>query len=174
MDASCDEMFGVLSDYDGYAEWAPDVVRSSVLVREGDVVVAEFLSPYLIGDKYVLEFVHSRPSSITYRQVDQYGSRGLQGSWQITAGGDGRTAVVVGRMEFRTDVWRRAANRRRTQLILSRRLDSLDRRVRCGAAASARASAAPSWSTLLNLGSDADAFAVSAPGARYLVTRIDA
>jgi len=22
MDASCDEMFGVLSDYDGYAEWA--------------------------------------------------------------------------------------------------------------------------------------------------------
>src|SRR5215470_17293907 len=94
--ATPDEVFSVLADYEHYVEWSPDVVAATVLAREGDVVVAEFLSPFLVEGKYVLEFVHSRPSSIIYRQVDQYESRGLQGSWRLAPAADAAATIVTG------------------------------------------------------------------------------
>jgi ribosome-associated toxin RatA of RatAB toxin-antitoxin module len=123
--AAPDDVFSVLADYEHYVEWSPDVVAATVLASEGDIVVAEFLSPFLVEAKYVLEFVHSRPSSIIYRQVDQYESRGLQGSWLLTATADTSVTLVTAQMDYRTEIWRRAADRRRAERILRRRFDAL-------------------------------------------------
>jgi len=124
MHATPEELFAVLTDYERYPDWSPDVVAAAVLVREGDIVVAEFQSPFLMDGKYILEFVHTRPSSITYRQVDQHDSRGLQGSWTLSASASGVT-VATGEMEFRTDLWKRGPDRRRADRVLRRRLDAL-------------------------------------------------
>ena len=133
--ATPEELFAVLTDYDRYAEWSPDVVASAVLVREGDVVVAEFQSPFLMDGKYILEFVHSRPSSITYRQVDQHDSRGLQGTWMLSASPGSAETLVTGQMEFRTDLWKRASDRRRADRVLQRRFDALQAHMSRGGSA---------------------------------------
>lgn len=136
--ATPEELFAVLTDYEKYPDWSPDVVAAAVLVREGDIVVAEFQSPFLMDGKYILEFVHTRPSSIAYRQVDQHDSRGLQGTWKLSASANGVT-VATGEMEFRTDFWKRGADRRRAERVLQRRVDALQAHVeamsRRGAAA---------------------------------------
>src|SRR5262245_63617539 len=92
--ATPEELFAVLTDYGKYPDWSPDVVAAAVLVREGDIVVAEFQSPFLMDGKYILEFVPTRPSSIAYRQVDQHDSRGLQGIWTLSASADGVTVAT--------------------------------------------------------------------------------
>lgn len=123
--ATPEELFTVLTDYEKYVDWSPDVVGAAVLARESDIVVAEFQSPFLIEGKYILEFVHSRPSSITYRQVDQHESRGLQGTWMLSPATDSEGTLVTGQMEFRTDLWKRGGDRRRADRVLQRRIDAL-------------------------------------------------
>jgi len=132
--ATPEELFSVLADYEKYVEWSPDVVTAGVLVREGDIVVAEFQSPFLMEGKYILEFLESRPSSITYRQVDQYDSRGLQGAWMLSASPGSSETLVTGQMEFRTDLWKRAGDRRRADRVLQRRFDALQAHVSGGSA----------------------------------------
>lgn len=123
---SRDELFSVLTDYERYAEWTADVVSASVLDREGDIVVAEFVSPELIDGKFVLEFVHGPPDSIVYRQVDQFGKRGLQGRWQLAVLDAGSTELT-GQMHLRSTVWAGRRNSRRAGLVLRRRVDLLMR-----------------------------------------------
>lgn len=123
--ATPEELFAVLTDYEKYIDWSPDVVGAAVLARESDIVVVEFVSPFLIEGKYILEFVHSRPSSITFRQVDQHDSRGLQGAWTLSPATDTAGTLLSGQMEFRTDLWKRHSDRRRADRVLQRRIDAL-------------------------------------------------
>src|SRR5437016_2711766 len=104
--ATMEAVFAVLSDYQNYPDWTPDVVAAAVLAREGDVVVAEFLSPFLTEKKYVLEFVHSRPRSIVYKQVDQFGTRGVQGAWHLEDAVGGGTSAT-GTLDLKTEAWAR-------------------------------------------------------------------
>src|SRR5437868_1073851 len=125
--ASADELFAVLSNYANYRDWTPDVVESAMLATEGDIAVVEFRSPLLSDEKCVIEFVQSKPSSIVYRQVDQYGTRGLRGSWHLApAGNRSNETTVTGTMAFRAGAWWTRANGRRAGLILRRRLDALE------------------------------------------------
>jgi ribosome-associated toxin RatA of RatAB toxin-antitoxin module len=169
--APAEDVFAVLADYQRYVEWAPDVVASAVLAKEGDIVVADFLSPFLTDEKYVLEFVHSKPHSITYKQVDQYGARGVQGSWRLDPqGGD---TMVTAHLDYREALWHRTVSRRRAQLILDRRLDSLATRLP-GAAARGeeREFGDTERSKLFEALAQGEAFTVWSPRARYVVTRV--
>ena len=123
--ATLEELFAVLTDYEKYVDWSPDVVGAAVLVREGDIVVADFQSPVLLEGKSILELVHSRPTSITYRQVDQHESRCLQGTWMLAAATCSAGPVVTGQMEFRTDLLKATAAGRRADRVLHRRIDAL-------------------------------------------------
>jgi ribosome-associated toxin RatA of RatAB toxin-antitoxin module len=164
-----DEVFTVLADYQRYVDWAPDVVASTLLASEGDIVVAEFRSPFLLDDKYVIECLHSKPHTITYKQVDQYGSRGVQGSWRLEAQGSGETRVTA-HMDYRDTLWNRGASRRRAQRILDRRLDSLASRFAGG---DPRALKDADRSGLLEALAAGEAFSVWAPGARYLLKKVE-
>jgi ribosome-associated toxin RatA of RatAB toxin-antitoxin module len=123
--ASREQVFALLTDYKTYPTWAADVVDSTVLAREGDIVVAEFLSPQLMDEKYVLEFVHSRPISIAFRQVDQFGSRGVRGHWRIEEHPGRGGVAVTGELHLKRSLKQSLRDRRTAELILQRRLDSL-------------------------------------------------
>jgi len=123
--ATKEQVFSVITDYDSYSEWAADCIHSQVLLREGEIVVAEFLSPELMGEKYQLEFVHTPPTSVIYKQIDQHGSRGLSGSLDITESEDGQGVILTGEMRLKTSLWKKRTNRKRTDMILLRRLESV-------------------------------------------------
>ena len=169
--ASVEQVFGVLSDYANYPLWTPDVVAATVLAREGDIVVAEFHSPFLSDKKYVIEFVQAPPTHIAYKQVDQFGERGVQGEWRLDRPPEGGGTRVRAAMVVRAEITKALVNRRRVRLILQRRLDAL--RELFGPAAAGQ-------STAVDVAEDAllDAIAnepatVSWRGARYLLTKID-
>jgi ribosome-associated toxin RatA of RatAB toxin-antitoxin module len=173
--AKMEAVFAVLSDYQSYPDWTPDVVAATVLAREGDIVVAEFLSPFLIEKKYVLEFLHSRPTSIVYKQVDQFGARGVRGAWQLEEAAGGGT-TVTGTMNFKTEAWAGLANRRRAGLILRRRFDALDQLF--PATADGRAAAAapePSMpaDAIVDVLERGEPATVNWLGTRYLLTKTD-
>jgi len=171
--ARIEEVFAVLSDYQNYPDWTPDVTAAAVLAMEGDIVVAEFLSPFLSDKKYVLEFLHSRPQSIVYKQVDQFEARGLQGEWRLEQAAAGGT-LVTGTMTFKTEVWARLANGRRAALILQRRFDSLGQLFAAGSLARDIATAAPPpTDPLFDAVERGEPATVNWLGTRYVLTKLD-
>ena len=124
-DVSKEEIYETLVDYARYAVWTADVTEAAVLDRESDIVVAEFVSPELLEEKYVLEFVHSPSVSIIYNQVDQFDGQGLRGNWQLEDSSEGRGCVLKGEMHLRTHVWQHFSNEKKVELILQRRFDAL-------------------------------------------------
>jgi hypothetical protein len=117
------EVFELLTAYERYPEWVADVVHASVLSREGDIVVVELCSPWLMTDNYVLECVHAWPSSIVYKQVDQYGDCGLRGCWQLDEAPGG--VVVAGELILKAGLRSWFSRRRKIALVLQRRLDAM-------------------------------------------------
>ena len=121
--ATKEQIFEVLTDFNGYAEWMPDIAESTVLAQEGDIFVVEFSSPELMAEKYQLEVVCSKPTSIRYKQIGIFEetrkqSSGLSGSWEIIDSSDGKGTAITGEMNFKTNV-------KKANLILQRRLDTL-------------------------------------------------
>ena len=78
-----DEAFDRLTDYPRLRDWLPGVETARVLVREGDVVVAEVKAPGLGAPGLVLELVHSPPGLAHFTRVDQYRGEGTSGTWEL-------------------------------------------------------------------------------------------
>jgi hypothetical protein len=128
--ATKEQIFKLLTDYERYAQWAPDVAEAVVLAREGDVAVAEFDTPYWMRGRYQLEFVHVEPCAIMYRQQGQYdiswGRRlGLHGSWRLSEPPQGAGVLVTAEMTVTAAPWRALTYRRLADLVLQRRLSVL-------------------------------------------------
>ena len=125
-----EQLFELLTDYERYIHWTPDVVAAVVLAREGDIAVAEFDSPYWMRCRYQLEFVHVKPSAIIYHQQGHdetsWGRRvGLRGSWRLSDPPQGSGVLVTAEMSVTASPWRTIKYRRLTELILQRRLSVL-------------------------------------------------
>lgn len=128
VNATIEQVYAVLTDYEGYADWAPDVVSATVLAKEGDIVVAEFYSPELMDDPYQLEFVHSKPVSIIYKQKGIFektgrSERGLTGTWSVANAPDNQGVRVTGVMRLQGPFRHSFTNKKIVSLILQRRLD---------------------------------------------------
>lgn len=128
--ATLDQVFATLTDYERYADWAPDVVSANVLAREGDIVVAEFYSPELMDEAYQLEFIHSKPVSVIYKQKGIFEKtgrlkRGLSGSWSVTKEPNRQAVRVTASMALQGRYRQHLANRKKAKLVLQRRLDVL-------------------------------------------------
>ncbi|GAX59166.1 SAM-dependent methyltransferases related to tRNA (uracil-5-)-methyltransferase [Candidatus Scalindua japonica] len=118
-----EQVFNVLYDFNGYVEWMPDIQDASVIAQEGDIFVADFCSPELMEEKYQLEFVCSRPTSITFKQIgifEETGKHfnGLYGSWNIIDSPEGNGTTISGAMHYKP-------NTKMSNLIFQRRLDML-------------------------------------------------
>jgi len=171
LSAPLDKIFGVLSDYANYPLWAPDVVSATVLAREGDIVVAEFESPFLTEKKYVLEFLLVPPTAIAFKQVDQFGERGVRGRWDLKQARDGTGTVVTGSMSVRAEMRKLLINRRRARLIVRRRLDSLKEVFPADGDAVGRGSEGPADHPLLRAITAGEPTTVSWQGMKYVVTK---
>jgi ribosome-associated toxin RatA of RatAB toxin-antitoxin module len=81
LDARIAVVYGLLADYEQYAEWVPEVSSSRVLDREGDITVAEFS----VGSRTLtLEIIASPPYSVEYSTVDELKRRAVSGSWRLS------------------------------------------------------------------------------------------
>lgn len=172
--APIEKVFSALSDYANYPLWAPDVVSATVLAREGDIVVAEFESPFLMEKKYVLEFLQVPPTTIIYKQVDQFGERGLQGKWDLRTPRDAAGTLVTGSMTVRAEMTKVLINRRRSRLILRRRLDSLQELFPAEAdAGSTAVSRATGDDPLLEAIAAGESATVTWQGTKYVLTKTE-
>jgi hypothetical protein len=126
--ATKEQLYSLLTDYVRYVEWTPDVTEVTLLAYEGDIAVVEFCSPELMPETYQLEFVQTKPTTITFKQNGLYQetgqwNRGVYGRWHLADASDGHGVIVTGTLCRETTFWQQRRNRRQSHLILQRRLD---------------------------------------------------
>ena len=94
-------LYEVLTDYDGYAEWLPQITQSKLLAREGDLALAEFQVRLPPQKRFVVECVHTRNKMVLWRTIGEE-IPVWQVEWTIAAAGENKaevTLVVSGRFQ---------------------------------------------------------------------------
>ena len=87
-------VYSVLTGYRQYETWVPDVARSRLLAREGEIAIAEFIAPPYGPDKLVLEFIESTPASVVFTQVDRLRKDGVFGRFELASADDDAGTMV--------------------------------------------------------------------------------
>lgn len=94
LDCGVDLLYDVLTDYDGYAEWLPQVTRSKLLARERDLALAEFEVNLPPKKRFVIECVHTRNKMVLWRSIGEE-IPVWQVEWTIAAAGDSKAEVTL-------------------------------------------------------------------------------
>ena len=105
LDASQQAVFSLLTDYDSYRKWVPDITHSRILVQEGEITIAEFEAPRYGVGKFVFELVQTPPVSVIYSQVGRYGGHGISGGWDLEEIEGGKKVVLRGRLNVKTSFY---------------------------------------------------------------------
>ncbi len=129
IDIPAPALYALLTDYDSYSEWNPEITYSRTLAKEGDVVIAEFKAPRYSTGKLVMEFVHSPPEWVMFSQTGRYHERGLSGRWDLTEAEGGRAVILQGRMNVKTDFYD-FTSRKKTRNALAGLLAAIAERAR--------------------------------------------
>ncbi|MCP4202725.1 MAG: hypothetical protein GY769_12420 [bacterium] len=116
--------FAVLTGYESYRDWMPDVLESRLLAAEGDVAITEFVAPAYGPGKFVLEFVGSSDDWLMFNQVDRYRRDGLSGRWDFEGTDAGSGVVVRASLSLKNGLFR-IGTRRGLRQVLERTLDAL-------------------------------------------------
>jgi hypothetical protein len=93
-DCGAELLYEVLTDYDGYAEWLPQVTRSKLLAQERDLALAEFEVNLPPKTRFVIECVHTRNKMVLWRTIGEE-IPVWQVEWTIAAAGDSRAEVAL-------------------------------------------------------------------------------
>ena len=87
-------LYDVLTDYDGYAEWLPQVAQSKALAREGDLAIAEFDLSQPSKERFVIECIHTRNKMVLWRAIG--GNIPIyEVEWTISPSGESQTKVTL-------------------------------------------------------------------------------
>jgi hypothetical protein len=87
-------VYSVLTDYRHFESWVPDVTRSRLLAREGEIAVAELIAPPYGPEKLVLELVESAPASVLFTQIDRFRKDGVFGRFELGSADDNAGTMV--------------------------------------------------------------------------------
>ena len=117
-------VYSVLTGYRQYEAWVPDVTRSRLLAREGELAIAELISPPYGDEKLDLEFIQSPPDRVVFTQVDRYRQDGISGHFEIAGAEDGSGTLVVAELAARAGLTRLGC-RKRLRRVLDRTLEAL-------------------------------------------------
>lgn len=98
---SAHALFRLLSDYDRYQDWLPGITRSRILVREGDIVIAEFEAARFSARPITFEFIQQAPTQIIFNQVGQLRERGLSGAWTLREQSGQPGVILDGKLELK-------------------------------------------------------------------------
>jgi ribosome-associated toxin RatA of RatAB toxin-antitoxin module len=132
LDAPPEVVFAVVTDYNSYQEWMPQVHHSRILAADHElgVVHAEFIWPVYLGqEKFSVEFIHEPPWSVVYQQTDQFRQRGLSGRWHLAPAGDGDGTRLSAEMRLGTTLFQSFASRRKLRAMLDSSLEAVRARV---------------------------------------------
>ncbi len=127
-----EELYAILADYGRYRAWMPGIDLSSVLVREGDVTIAEFRGRRFSDRTFNLELIYSLPGTIVFRQIDSLDRPEISGRWELaeTESGVG-SPTVLARLHARIETpLFGLGSRRRMRSALRAGLDALGARRR--------------------------------------------
>ncbi len=87
-------VYSVLTGYRQFEAWVPDVTRSRLFAREGELAIAEFIAPPYGSEKLVLEFVESASDFVVFTQVDRLRKDGVFGRFYLSAADDAAGTIV--------------------------------------------------------------------------------
>jgi ribosome-associated toxin RatA of RatAB toxin-antitoxin module len=128
LNASKETVYSVITEYNSYDQWIPDIVHSHVLVQEGDITILELLYPSYHRNKFILECIQTPPTSMVYTQIDQYRQRGLSGRWDIEDNPDQEGVILKGSMRIQTEFYKNWLVRRHLQEGMDRMLAAVAQR----------------------------------------------
>ena len=109
-------VYAVLTNYRHFEAWMPDVVRSRLLAREGEVAVAELIVPPHGAEKLILELVESPSSSVAFTQVDRLREDGVSGRFDLSPTEDVTRTKVTAELGMKIGPHRLACRRRLEQV----------------------------------------------------------
>ena len=110
-------VYSVLTGYRQYETWVPDIVRSRLFAREGELAIAEFLAPPYGSGKLLLEFVETKPESVVFTQVDRLRQDGVFGRFKLTAAKDAAGTMVEGVLGAKVGALRWGCRKRLRQVL---------------------------------------------------------
>lgn len=117
-------VYSVLTDYRHFEAWMPDVTRSRLLAREGEIAIAELIAPPYGPEKLVLELVESSPASVVFTQVDRFREDGVFGRFELGSAEDDAGTIVRAVLGARAGLLRLGC-RRRLRRVLERTIGAL-------------------------------------------------
>ena len=120
-------VYSALTGYRQYETWLPDVVSSRLHAREGELAIAEFLSPPYGRDKLLLEFVETKPDSLVFTQVDRLRMDGVFGRFELAEAKDAAGTLVKATLGARASLLRLGC-RKRLRRVLRRTTAALNDR----------------------------------------------
>ena len=117
-------VYSVLTGYRQFEAWVPDITRSRLFAREGELAIAEFIAPPYGLEKLVLEFIESPPDAVVFTQVGRFREDGLFGRFELAPADDEAGTTVSAELGGRIGFLRRPC-RRRLRQALDRTLEGL-------------------------------------------------
>ena len=90
---SPEQFFEVVTDYESYPEFLPDMEGAEVLQRREETAEARFTLNLIKRISYTLTLVENRPHEVTWSLKDGPFKKN-DGSWTIEPVGDGRTRAT--------------------------------------------------------------------------------
>jgi hypothetical protein len=109
LDVTQAEIYGLLTEYQGLADWVPGITGCRVLAREGDIAVVELVT----GERSLtLELIASPPYDVQFATVDEARRRTVSGGWRSHEDSSGKGVVLEARLRMHTRLFDFRARRR--------------------------------------------------------------
>jgi len=94
IEAPIEKVFGIITDYEKYVEFLPEVKRIQISARSGNQVEVQHEVAMIATVRYTLRLTEDKPSRVSWSLVKGEFMRQNQGSWLLEAQGDGRTQAT--------------------------------------------------------------------------------
>jgi ribosome-associated toxin RatA of RatAB toxin-antitoxin module len=94
IDAPPEKIFQVITDYDRYAEFLPEVRRISTSDRKGNEVKVHYEIDVVKTIKYTLKMDEQPPHRVQWSFVQGEFMKDNRGSWTLESAGEGKTKAT--------------------------------------------------------------------------------
>ncbi|MBI5509849.1 MAG: SRPBCC family protein [Deltaproteobacteria bacterium] len=94
--APIDRVFDVITDYERYPEFLPDMRQVQVLSKTDDVAIVSFELEIIMRIGYTLRLVEDRPTAVRWTLEKAKMMAANVGAWRLEDLGDGKTRATYG------------------------------------------------------------------------------
>jgi coenzyme Q-binding protein COQ10 len=101
IDAPLAKVYGLITDYERYPEFLPEMTSVSIVSRHDNVVVARFDLELMMRFSYTLRLQQDPPAAVRWTLESAGMMVANSGSWQLVAEGDKTRATYVLEVELK-------------------------------------------------------------------------